>query len=78
MRRFPVWVGSNPPEATSKPFHGVIDEVKIYTRALSASELQAEMNTPVGPTNIYPHGHQGGRWEWRGERARDCLWNGLL
>ena len=45
----PVWVGSNPPEATSKPFHGVIDEVKIYTRALSASELQAEMNTPVGP-----------------------------
>ena len=30
----PVWVGSNPPSATSKPFHGVIDEVKIYTRAV--------------------------------------------
>ena len=28
-------------------FAGVIDEVRIYNRALSAAEVQADMNTPV-------------------------------
>ena len=30
-------------------FNGRIDEVRIYNRALSASEVQTDMNTPVGP-----------------------------
>jgi hypothetical protein len=30
-------------------FSGLIDDVKIYNRALSASEIQADMNTAVGP-----------------------------
>jgi hypothetical protein len=29
-------------------FSGLIDEVRIYNRALSASEIQTDMNTPVG------------------------------
>jgi len=28
-------------------FNGVIDEVRIYNRALSATEIQADMNTPI-------------------------------
>ena len=30
-------------------FAGTIDEVRIYKRALSAAEIQTDMNTPVGP-----------------------------
>jgi glucose/arabinose dehydrogenase len=30
-------------------FRGLIDEVRIYSRALSASEIQADMTTPVAP-----------------------------
>jgi hypothetical protein len=30
-------------------FHGLIDEVRIYDRALSAEEIQANMETPVEP-----------------------------
>ena len=29
-------------------FAGLIDEVRIYNRALSAAEIQADMNTPIG------------------------------
>ena len=33
-------------------FNGVIDDVRIYNRALSQAEIQADMNTPVGtPTH---------------------------
>src|SRR5262249_22755605 len=28
-------------------FNGIIDEVRIYNRALSASEIQTDMNTPL-------------------------------
>jgi hypothetical protein len=31
-------------------FAGRIDEVRIYNRALSASQIQADMTTPVGGT----------------------------
>jgi uncharacterized protein YjdB len=30
-------------------FNGLIDEVRIYNRALSAAEIQADMNTPINP-----------------------------
>jgi hypothetical protein len=29
-------------------FKGIIDEVRVYNRALSATEIQADMNTPLG------------------------------
>ena len=29
-------------------FNGIIDEVRIYNRALTQSEIQADMNTPMG------------------------------
>jgi hypothetical protein len=32
----------------SEHFQGQIDEVRIYNRVLSASEIQADLNTPVG------------------------------
>ena len=31
-------------------FQGTIDEVRLYNRALSAAEIQSDMNTPVGGT----------------------------
>jgi hypothetical protein len=38
-------------------FNGIIDEVRIYNRALSAAEIQSDLNTPVGgspPSNTAP------------------------
>ena len=29
-------------------FSGLIDEVRVYNRALSPTEIQTDMNTPVG------------------------------
>ncbi|MBW2256992.1 MAG: LamG domain-containing protein, partial [Deltaproteobacteria bacterium] len=34
-----VWIGSNPPLASSKPWDGLIDEVRIYDRALTAADI---------------------------------------
>ncbi|HVZ61658.1 MAG TPA: LamG-like jellyroll fold domain-containing protein [Terriglobales bacterium] len=36
----------------SDPTNGIIDEVRIYNRALSATEIQTDMNTPVAPTSV--------------------------
>ena len=33
----------------SEPFNGLIDEVRIYARVLSAGEIQADMAQPIGP-----------------------------
>ncbi len=30
-------------------FAGLIDELRVYNRALSATEIQTDMNTSVGP-----------------------------
>jgi|GEM_PF-2168548 len=38
----------------SQYFEGLIDEVRIYNRALSASEIQADMNTPIAPDGVAP------------------------
>ena len=35
----PVWIGSNPTVAISKPFDGIIDDVRVYDRALSPGEI---------------------------------------
>ena len=44
----PLRIGTNSPYGEF--FLGLIDEVRIYNRALSAAEIQTDMNTPVGPS----------------------------
>jgi Concanavalin A-like lectin/glucanases superfamily len=42
----PLWIGGNHPYG--EYFEGLIDEVRIYDRALSGEEVRAEMATPIG------------------------------
>jgi hypothetical protein len=42
----PLQIGGN--SVWGEWFNGLIDEVRIYNRALSQSEIQSDMNTPVG------------------------------
>ena len=35
-------------------FNGIIDEIRIYNRALSATEVQSDMNTPLGSGTTPP------------------------
>lgn len=37
-------IGNQPPDAGSRPFKGLIDDVRIYNRALNASEIQNLVN----------------------------------
>jgi chitodextrinase len=51
----PLHIGGNVPYGEF--FQGRIDEVRVYNRALSAAEIQADMATPVGgsaPTDTTP------------------------
>jgi chitodextrinase len=41
-----MWIGGNNPYG--EHFQGRIDDVRVYDRALSVSELTSDMNTPVG------------------------------
>ena len=43
----PLRIGGNSPYG--EYFLGRIDEVRVYNRALSAAEIQTDMNTPVAP-----------------------------
>jgi concanavalin A-like lectin/glucanase superfamily protein len=43
----PLWIGGNQPYGEF--FHGVIDEVRVYSRALDADEVRADMARPVAP-----------------------------
>lgn len=43
----PVWVGTVDP--TNFPFKGILDEVAIYKRALTAAEIQEDINQGVLP-----------------------------
>jgi hypothetical protein len=42
LLRFGRW------STNSEFWNGLIDEVRIYSRALSQAELQIDMNTPIG------------------------------
>ena len=44
----PLWIGGNTPYG--EYFQGLIDEVRVYNRALTQAEIQADMNTPIAPT----------------------------
>jgi chitodextrinase len=41
----PLWIGGNNPYG--EYFQGLIDEARVYNRALSATEVQTAMNTPL-------------------------------
>ena len=41
----PLWIGGNRPYG--EYFQGLIDEVRVYDRALSAAEVRAEMSRPI-------------------------------
>jgi glucose/arabinose dehydrogenase len=41
----PLWIGGNQPYG--EYFTGLIDEVRVYNRALSVAELQSDMATPI-------------------------------
>jgi glucose/arabinose dehydrogenase len=41
----PLWIGGNQPYG--EYFTGLIDELQIYNRALTAAEVQSAMNTPL-------------------------------
>ena len=42
----PLRIGGN--AIWNEWFDGLIDELRIYNRALSTTEIQTDMNTPVG------------------------------
>jgi Concanavalin A-like lectin/glucanases superfamily len=44
----PLRIG-NSNASVSEGFNGLIDEVRVYNRALSAAEIATDMNTPVVP-----------------------------
>jgi Concanavalin A-like lectin/glucanases superfamily len=41
----PLWIGGNQPYG--EYFHGLIDEVRVYDRALGPAEVRAEMSAPI-------------------------------
>ncbi|WP_214316667.1 LamG-like jellyroll fold domain-containing protein [Nonomuraea sediminis] len=48
----PLRIGGN--QVWGEYFSGLIDEVRVYNRALSIPEIQADMNTPVGSATPDP------------------------
>ena len=49
-----VNVGQRPGRAGNYNFAGVLDDVRIYHRALTQAEIQSDMATPVGDTPLPP------------------------
>jgi len=41
----PLWIGAN---TYGENFRGRLDDIRIYNRALTATEIQTDMTTPVG------------------------------
>ncbi|MGR9117477.1 MAG: LamG-like jellyroll fold domain-containing protein, partial [Gammaproteobacteria bacterium] len=50
----PVWIGGNPPDATSRPWKGQIDDVSIYSYALTKEEIATLDPTPPAPKDTTP------------------------
>jgi len=54
-----VWLGDNPPTTDQRPFHGCMEDIRVYDRALSPAEILTMFNS---------QGHDGivdnlsGRW----------------
>jgi PKD repeat protein len=47
MSAYPLQIGGD--ALYGQYFHGVIDEVRVYSRALSQTEIQQDMTTPISP-----------------------------
>ncbi|MBN1274966.1 DUF4038 domain-containing protein [Candidatus Woesearchaeota archaeon] len=45
----PVWIGGQPTDPTNRPFPGMIDDVRVYERALTAAEI-AGLHAGLGTT----------------------------
>jgi Concanavalin A-like lectin/glucanases superfamily len=41
----PLWMGGNTPYG--EYFQGLIDEVRVYNRALTQADIQTDLNTPI-------------------------------
>jgi chitodextrinase len=46
----PLWIGGNSPYG--EYFQGLIDDVRVYNRALSQAEIQTDMATPLGGATL--------------------------
>jgi Concanavalin A-like lectin/glucanases superfamily len=46
----PLWIGGNQPYG--EYFNGLIDDVRVYDRALTQPDIQADMNAPVAWTGL--------------------------
>ena len=46
----PLWIGGNQPYG--EYFQGLIDDVRVYNRALSQAEIQTDMATPLGGASL--------------------------
>ena len=44
----PLWIGGNQPYG--EYFQGLLDEIRVYKRALTPAEIQSDMNTSLVPT----------------------------
>ena len=47
-----AWIGGNPDGESSRPFHGSIDEVAIFHRALSSSEIEELHRARLGKVEV--------------------------
>ena len=46
----PLWLGGNQPYG--EYFNGLIDEVRVYNRALSQADIQTDMNTAIDSSGL--------------------------
>ena len=58
-----IGAGSNGNPLISEYFNGTLDEMRVYNRALSQSEIQTDMNTPIPSltTTAFVYDGDGGR-----------------
>lgn len=56
----PLQIGGN--AVWGEYFTGLIDEVRVYNRALTVSEIQADMTTPIGLAPPPPSAAEIGQW----------------
>ena len=71
----PLRIGGN--SIWGEYFSGLIDEVRVYNRALSAAEIGQDMTTPISPTDTQapsaPSNLSRNRGSFLGQPLLDCL-----
>ena len=72
----PLWIGGNQPYG--EYFQGLIDEVRVYNRALTAAEIQTDMNTSIVPAapDTTPPSTPSGLTATRGRAPARSTWAG--